>query len=66
MARLDKQFSSDKVEWETPLDLFDPINDEFGFTLDVAADSSNAKCEKYLTPGGYAAEKQIPISNFRY
>jgi len=25
MARLDKQFSSDKVEWETPLDLFDPL-----------------------------------------
>jgi phage N-6-adenine-methyltransferase len=49
MARLDKQFSSDKVEWETPPDLFDPINNEFGFTLDVAADSTNAKCNKYLT-----------------
>jgi|LakMenEpi03Aug12_release.lakeMendotaPanAssembly.Ray.scaffolds.fasta_scaffold197323_5 phage N-6-adenine-methyltransferase len=49
MARIDKQFSSEKVEWEPPLDLFDPLNDEFGFTLDVAADSTNAKCEKYLT-----------------
>jgi phage N-6-adenine-methyltransferase len=36
-------------EWETPLDLFDTLNREFGFTLDVCATSLNAKCKKYFT-----------------
>lgn len=49
MARLDKQFESAKTEWETPEDLYDPLNDEFHFTLDVAADRDNAKCARYLS-----------------
>ena len=49
MARLDKQFSSNSVEWPTPDSLFGPLNEEFGFTLDVAANSENAKCKDYFT-----------------
>lgn len=35
---------------ETPPELFDPINERFGFTLDVAALPQNAKCVRYFTP----------------
>lgn len=42
-------FSSKSDEWETPQDLFDKLNEEFGFTLDPCATDENAKCEKYYT-----------------
>lgn len=42
-------FTSNKEDWETPQDLFDKLNDEFHFTIDVCASSENAKCEKYFT-----------------
>lgn len=42
-------YSSKTVEWETPQYLFDELNSEFGFTLDVAATPENAKCERYFT-----------------
>ena len=29
--------SSKKHDWETPIDFFDRINEEFNFTLDVCA-----------------------------
>lgn len=37
-------------DWETPPDVFDPLNREFGFTLDVAAQAHNAKCERFISP----------------
>ena len=37
------------VEWETPQWLFDQLNAEFGFTVDVCATPENAKCERYYT-----------------
>jgi phage N-6-adenine-methyltransferase len=49
MARLNKQFESATVEWPTPASLWNPLNDEFGFTLDVCATSENAKCLRYYT-----------------
>lgn len=36
--------------WATPQDLFDRLNEEFHFTLDVCALPENAKCERYYTP----------------
>jgi len=36
--------------WETPQKLFDNLNREFGFTLDVCALDYNAKCENYFSP----------------
>lgn len=37
------------VEWETPQHVFDELNREFGFTIDVAASEKNAKCPRYYT-----------------
>ena len=36
-------FSSDSAEWETPQDLFDELNEEFKFTIDVCANDDNYK-----------------------
>lgn len=36
--------------WETPQWLFDVLNDEFNFNLDVCALPDSAKCERYYTP----------------
>lgn len=42
-------FNRSKIEYETPPEIFDPLNKEFGFTLDVCADESNHKCSEYFT-----------------
>lgn len=42
-------FSSKTDLWETPQDLFDKLNNEFQFTLDVCAAPENAKCDKFYT-----------------
>lgn len=42
-------YRSDTDDWATPLDLFLELNAEFGFTLDVCASESNAKCMNYFT-----------------
>ncbi|MBI0520827.1 phage N-6-adenine-methyltransferase [Pectobacterium parmentieri] len=39
----------DKDRWQTPLWLFDALDIEFGFYLDVAASDKNALCAHYLT-----------------
>lgn len=41
-------FSSKNDEWETPQDLFDELNKEFNFDLDVCATKENAKCKIYF------------------
>lgn len=33
----------------TPPELFDPLNERFHFTIDVAASAQNAKCERFYT-----------------
>jgi phage N-6-adenine-methyltransferase len=43
-------FSQARPDWETPQDLFDKLNAEFGFTLDVCATAENAKCKRFFTP----------------
>lgn len=42
-------FSSNSDEWATPQDLFDEMNDEFNFDLDVCATDENHKCPEYYT-----------------
>jgi phage N-6-adenine-methyltransferase len=46
--------SSIDQTWETPQNLFDKLNLEFGFTLDAAASAETAKCAKY-----YSAEDSL-------
>ena len=45
-------FSSDKNFWETPQRLFDELDAEFHFTLDVAASDENHKCARYFRRNG--------------
>lgn len=42
-------FSSATNEWETPQDLFDALDGEFGFTLDPCCTHETAKCSKHYT-----------------
>lgn len=42
-------FTSNSDEWATPQALFDELNEEFNFNLDVCATSENHKCETYFT-----------------
>jgi phage N-6-adenine-methyltransferase len=42
--------TSKTIEWGTPQDLFDQLNEEFGpFTIDLCASAKNAKCRVYYT-----------------
>lgn len=50
-------FSHKSDEWRTPPEVFEPLNAEFGFTLDVAADSANHLCPLYYTAGDNALIK---------
>ena len=45
----DVMFSSKTDQWSTPQDFYDKLNAEFHFTLDVAADDTNHKCDRYYT-----------------
>ena len=42
-------FSSASGVWETPQELFDELDKEFAFTVDVCANDENAKCAHYYT-----------------
>lgn len=49
MARFENIFQSRKQDWETPAEIFEPLNKELGFTLDVCATVDNAKCPRFFT-----------------
>ena len=49
MGSFDKKFDSAKQDWETPQSLFDKLNSEFHFDIDLAADINNAKCKNFLS-----------------
>lgn len=40
-------FSSNKMDWETPPELFNKLNAIYKFSLDVAASEKNKKCNAY-------------------
>ena len=46
----DLMFSSNDMTWETPQWLFNKLDKEFNFTLDVCALPETAKCKNYYTP----------------
>ena len=43
-------YSSKTDMWETPQDLFDELDKEYHFDLDVCAIPENAKCKRYYSP----------------
>lgn len=47
---INTMFSSKDMTWETPIELFNKLNDEFNFTLDVCALKETAKCDKFFSP----------------
>ena len=49
MKKLNVHYSSDRTDWSTPQDLFDELNEEFHFNIDVCASHHNAKCNEYYT-----------------
>jgi phage N-6-adenine-methyltransferase len=48
---LSVHFSSKTDEWETPQELFDALNEEFDFDLDVCATPQSAKLPNFYTKG---------------
>ena len=42
-------FSSATDVWATPQDFFDKYNEIYRFTVDVCANSENAKCDRFFT-----------------
>ena len=49
MIQRDALFSSATDDWETPQELFDRLNDEFHFTVDVCASADNAKVKRFYS-----------------
>lgn len=45
----DGLFTSTTDLWETPIDFFNKINDEFHFDIDVCATKDNTKCKAFYT-----------------
>ena len=43
-------YQSRTALWETPLKLFQKLDEEFHFTLDVCAVAENAKCTRFFSP----------------
>lgn len=42
--------SSKNMNWCTPKDFFDQLDEEFNFVLDAAATEKSAKCKRFYTP----------------
>lgn len=51
-------YTSNSEEWGTPQELFNRLNKEFNFTLDICASKENAKCPKYYTKEEDALKKE--------
>lgn len=48
-ARNNGRYNGNGRHWATPPEIFDPLNAEFGFTLDPCATPETAKCERFFT-----------------
>lgn len=48
-ARNNGRYNGNGREWMTPPEVFEPLDHEFRFTVDVCATPSNAKCVRFWT-----------------
>lgn len=48
MAQFKTKFESKRQDWETPDEIFKPLDDEFQFILDVCATEENKKCSLFF------------------
>ena len=46
---LDVMYSSKSMEWATPQDFYDSLNEQYNFNLDPCANHINHKCDNYFT-----------------
>ena len=60
----DLMFSTGKDDWATPPEIFDPLNAEFRFILDGAANSENHKLPYWWGPGGLVFDA-LTVKNWR-
>lgn len=51
-------YTSNSEEWGTPQELFNRLNKEFNFTIDICASKENTKCPKYYTKEEDALKKE--------
>ena len=49
MQKLKGLMTSETIEWYTPKDFYDKLNEEFNFTLDPCCTKESTKCEKFYT-----------------
>jgi phage N-6-adenine-methyltransferase len=43
-------FTSNRGDWATPVEVYDELDREFSFDLDVCATAANAKCPAFFSP----------------
>lgn len=48
-AKNNGRYNGDGRHWQTPPEVFDPLHEEFGFTLDPCATPESAKCANFFT-----------------
>lgn len=56
-TRNNGRYNGNGREWSTPPEVFGPLNEEFGFTLDPCATPENAKCPRYFTEADNGLEQ---------
>lgn len=56
-AKNNGRYNGHGRHWETPPEVFDPLNKEFNFTLDPCATPSNAKCDHFFTEADNSLEQ---------
>lgn len=61
----DLMFSSKSAEWETPQLLFDQVNKEFKFDVDLAASADNAKCKTFYSIEKSALDRSWHLAHDR-
>jgi len=54
----DAMFSSKRHDYETPLDFFALLNEQYFFDLDVCASSANTKCSNFFSVDDNGLEKE--------
>ena len=57
-------FTSNSDEWETPQNLFDALDLEFNFEMDVCATAENSKCDQYWNKAQDGTSQQWSRSNW--
>lgn len=57
MSNLDVHFSSKSNEWETPDEIYRPLNAKFMFDMDLAASPENAKHRVFFSQENSALDK---------